>query len=315
MALSDGAVQDKMLTKHSNKVTNEDGEFIAEDILPAVFERESTGKIARYGNGHLRIVNTVHQGKGNYNQIEAVTYSTDSYEILDHGLFDIVTARQMKNAQTPFDAMLDVTDALISLQQLAKEKALADTLTDGVTITQGVTLTGNNQYDNLTHADSTVTADRITAFGTVEDAIGVTPNVAIMNKKVFRNLRHHADLLDALGFKFNRKNGLSRQELADALEVDKILIGGAIYNTAKEGQTDAFSPVWGNHLIYAHISGTGKRKTTLGVEVRFNGNKPRSVSKFAPAMPVKSRGIIVTDEYDQLILDATTAYLIQDAIG
>lgn len=316
MTVQDGAILDQFLTQHSNMLTNDPAGFLAEKILPSVGVGPTTGKIAGYGGEHLRIVNTVHRGKGDYLEVDTFTTSSQTYDITDHGLYEIVTENMMRNAITPYNADLDVTLALTSLQQLAKEKALADTLTSASVITQGVTLSGNAQYHNRDHADSDPIGDLIAAKAAVKDNSGMLVNTAIMNWEVAENLRYHGQLLDRMGFKDQRPGGLTDAELANALNVERVLIGKATYNTAKRGQTDAFANVWGNDIVYAHIaSNLALRQKTLGVEVRKNSTAPRQVYRWNNNMPVNSHSIAVLDNYDQLILNATCAYLIQDVIA
>ncbi len=315
MSTNDRAVLDRFLTQHSNGLFNEASDFIAEQILPAVGVGPTTGKVPGYDSDHLRIVNTVHRGKGEYVRIDSGAKNSSNYEIVDHGLTHVITDNDRRNATTPFDAQKDASIMLTSLQALAKEKALADVLTGGSVITQGATLSGNAQYAKRSHADSKPIEDRLTAFNTVEDAAGVTPNVAIMNQKVARALRFHGQLMEALGYKDHRPNGLTNDELAKALEVDRVLIGKAMYNSAKEGQTAVLSPVWGNDLVYAHIAPNLElRQKTLGIEVRKDKTSPRAVYKWMNKEPIDSETICVTDNYDQLILNATCAYLLQDVI-
>lgn len=312
----DSAVVDQLLTRHSNGLFNNSDFFIAEQILPAVAVGPTTGKVPAYGTEHLRLQNTVHRGKGNYNEVETLVYNTDTYDITDHGLFETVTDAQKRNALNPFDALQDATTGLTHLQFIAKEKALADALTATATITQNTTLSGNSQYNNRDHADSTPIEDKNTAFGTIEDSIGMEPNTAIMSPKVARALKFHAQLLDALGYKDNRPGGLNDAELAKALGVDRVLIGRGFYNSAARGQSDSIAQIWGKDLVFARIEqNVGLRQKTLGIEVRKSGTSPRQVRRFNPAMPVNSTQIICTDNYDQLLLNVECAYLIKNAIA
>ena len=312
MQTQDGAIVSKLLTNVSNGYIPFG--YISEEILPPIHVAQTTGKIGKYTNNHLRIVNTIHKGKGDYRQLESITVDSDNYDIEDHGLFDIITENDMRNFEAPFDAERDTTMALTTALWLCKEDARATTLTDGAVITNGVTLSGNSQYDEIEHADSTPLQDKLVADASIEDNIGVPSNVAIMNPKVFRALRFNRQLLSYLGFTRARPNGMTGDELARALELDRILVGHAMKNTAEEGQADSLSFVWPNDVIYARIEKPGLMQKTLGFEIRKSGTKPRQVHKFKPTMPVKSRGIIVTDNYDQILLNTDAAYLIQDAI-
>ncbi len=316
MTTNDRSVLDTFLTGHSNAFVNPDDWYIAEKILPPVSVGQTTGKVAGYGTEHLRIVNTVHRGKGEYLEVDTQVRSSQDYEIIDHGLKEIITENDRRNAISPYQVEIDVTMALTSMQMQAKEKALADTLFSPSVITQTTTLSGNAQYSERDHADSDPVGDKIVASAAVKDATGTIVNAAVMNWETYQNLRFHHQLLDKLGYKYDRAGGMSLQELAFALDLEKIFIGKATYVSSKRGQTDTFANIWGNHLLYCYIAPQiGLRQKTLGIEVRKNKTSPREVYKWANKEPVNSDTISVLDNYDQLILNATCGYLIQNAIA
>lgn len=307
------AITDKFLSGASNMLVPTG--FIAESILPAVSVKETTGKVANYGNGHLRIENTVHTGEGPYARVDSITRGSDAYDIEDHGLQGTITDNDFRNVEDPYDARLDETLALTTHLALGKEKALADALQDPAIITQGATLTGNAQYNNRTHADSDPIGDMQTARDTVLDSTGTLINTAIMSTKVYNALRFHETLISSLGFTDQRPGALSRQELAQALELDNIFVGNAIYNSAKQGQTAVLANVWAKDLIYATIGLPALRQKVLGWEIRKSGTTPRQVVRQKNFTPVGSEEVAVTDNYDQLLLNATCAYLVQDVIA
>lgn len=313
MQTQSGAIVNKLLTNVSNGYFPSN--FIAEKILPPVYVPQTTGLVGKYSNNHLRIVTTSHTGKGAYRQLEAVTVTSDTYSIDDHGLYDIITERDMRNFEKPFDAEMDSTVSLTLAHLIAKEYGLASVLTNPSVITQGTTLSGSSQYSNIDHADADPIADKIAADNAIEAAVGGPSNTAIMSSAVFRSLSRNHKILGALGYTQYPPMGVSQQQLATVLQVDQVLVSDAMYNSAKEGQTDVFASIWGKDLIYARIFAPALRQKTLGFEFRLSGTAPRQVYKFTPDMPVNSRGIIVTDNYDQNILNASCAYLIQDAVA
>lgn len=313
MSTQDSAIVSKLLTNVSNGYFPEG--FIAEQILPPVFVKQTTGLVGKYSNNHLRIVTTRHAGKGDYNMYSPITVDSDTYSIENHGLYDIITDVDMRNFEKPFDAEVDSTEALTLAHKLSKEYALASVLRNASTITQNTTLTGNNQYDNLSHADSTPLSDKIVAFAAVRDATGMKPNTLIASEEVIDNLLVHESLMDSLGFKYNRTGGMKLDELARSLGVKQILVGSAMYNSAAEGQTDSLTSIWGNDLLYAYIAPPRLRQKTLGFEFRLTGTKARQTYRYKPTMPVDSKGVIVTDNYDLNLLNVECAYLIVDAIA
>ena len=311
----ESAIVDKLLTNASQAIINEN--MIARDILTPISVVQTTGKIGKYGNAHLRLLaNVSHAGKGQYPMIDVVQRLSDSYDIEMHGLFDILTRKDYANVEQPFDAELDLAMGLFSVLEIAEEKSLADSLTDTSIITQNTTLSGTSQYNNLTNAASTPLEDARTAHGTIRDAIGRNANICIMDGKTRDNLSYHSDILDRLGFKDNRAGSLSDEELARALGVEEVLVGEGVYNNAKEGQTDDIQPIWTPAMIYAHRAKTAaKYQKTLGYRVTLVGDEQRVVQKWDETMPRGAKGVSCDDSYDNLLTDVSCAYLIKDTVA
>lgn len=306
------AIVDKLLTNASQAIVNEG--MIARSILTPISVVQTTGKIGKYGNAHLRLLtNIAHAGKGQYPMIDVITRESDSYDVEMHGLQDILTRKDYLNVEQPFDAELDLVMGLLSVMEIAEEKSLADTLSDTSIITQNKTLSGNAQYDNLTHDDSNPLEDSREAHGTIRDKIGRKANIAIMDGKTRDNLSFHSAILDKLGFKDNRAGSLSNEELARALDVEELLVGEGVYNAAKEGQADDIQPIWGSNLIYAHrAKKAAKYQKTLGYRVTLTGDEQRVVQKQDLFSPRGAKAISVDDSYDNLLADVTCAFLIKD---
>lgn len=308
------AIVDKLLTTASNKLVPSG--FISEQILPPIYVQQKTGKLGKYGNGHLRLESTLGGGKGAFRRVDAVTRTTDSYDIEAHGLEAVVSPDDYANVEQPFDAEQDEVEALTTLLQVKKEYSLAGALTSTAIITQNTTLAGQDQYND--YANSDPLDDALTATETIRDAIGMPANIAIMDWKVYKRLRFHPALLKQLGYSEARPGGLSGEELARALDLERVLIANCVYNSAKEGQADVLSPIWGKDLVYAYApASAGKAQKTLGYRMQLNDQKrsQRSVFKYPIYNPPGSTGIIVQDNWDFFLVDVGAAYLIKSAIA
>lgn len=305
------ALVDKLLTQVSNKIVPEG--YISEMILPMVQVKQTTGLLGSYGNNHLRIETTITTGKNKYPRIDTRQYSTQTYNIETHGLSDVITKAAFANVEAPFDAEADTTDELTTHLWLGKEKALADSLTSTSVLTNNVTLSGTDQYSD--YANSDPIGDFATARSTVFNAVGKAPDTAIMSWDVYNILRFHPDLITNLGFNQQRPGGLNGVELAKAMDVKRVLIGEAVYNSAKEGQADSISSVWGKHIIFCVAPKVSeKRQISLGYRFQQFG-PPRKVYKNAVSNPPGAKEILVDDHYQQLISTATAGYLIKDAVA
>jgi hypothetical protein len=288
--------------------------FICEEIFPEVKHTQYSGKLGKLTNSHLRIQNTVMGGKGAARRIDVITRLTDSFEIESHGLEGLITPRDKKNFEDPFDAEKEESTALGLAMQIGKEKSVADTLTDNSIITQGVTLTGEARFNDYVSSDPLAKFN--IASQTIEDAIGVAPNVAIMNAKVRRYLRRHPAIIEFIRGKVQPGARLTDAELAEVMDVERVLVASAKYNSAKEGQTDVLKNIWGNHIVFGVLPAKAEvGQMSGGYQVRLQGSAPRQVRKWAVNNPPDSDAILCTDEYDMLLSNAAAFYLIKDAVG
>lgn len=312
MSTQDKAIVDKLLTNVSQMIKPQG--FICEQILPPLNVTQYSGKIGRYGNSHLRIETTISGGRNEFPLIETNTRKSDSYALDTHGLKDILTPEDFANVETPFDARSDSVTDLTTRLFLGKEKGLADTLTSTSVITQNTTLSGTDQYNDYTNSDPL--GDFSTARSTIYGSVGIAPDTAIMSWGVYNTLRFHPNLLDKLGFKDSRPGGLNTDELAKALDVKRVLVGEAVYNSAKKGQADSISPVWGKHIVFAVCPTVASRmQISLGYRLQKAGTMARQVFRNSIDEPPESEKIQVRDIYQLLITKATAAYLIKDAIA
>lgn len=305
---------DKMLSDVSNGYFPAKDTLIAEQVLPQIPVKQKTGKLGKHGTAHLRIEKSLVGGLGEYRRVTTRAYSTDSYDIEGHGLEGVVTKDDYRNVEKPFDAESDETVGVSTLLLLEKEKGLADALASTSIMTQNVTLSGTAQFDDYSNSDP-LTRFR-TARSAVKNGCGLPPDTAIMSWEVAQVLKYHPLLLDFLGFKEARPGGLSFEELAKALEVKRVLVGSASYESAKEGQASSLQPIWGKNIIFGVCPEKPQlRQIALGYEVVYIGGTPRKVYKYPINNPPEATGILVEDEYDQLLHNVLAGYLLKDAIS
>ncbi len=306
------ALVDKLLTNVSSAYIP-DG-YIAEDLLPFIGAKQSTGLLGKYGTNHLRIESSLKGGRGAYRRVESITRSTTSFAIVGHGLEGMVTAEDYKNVELPYKAEEDEVLGVTTMLWLEKEKSLADSLTSTSVLSQNTTLTGTNQFSDYLNSDPIAKFN--TARSTIRSGCGQIPNAAIMDWAVWNSLRFHPQMLDALGFNKNRPGGLKQEEMASALGVEKVFIANASYESAKEGQTSSLAAIWGKHIVFAVLPDKAvPYQVSLGYIVGYEGQQPRKVYKQANFNPPNSTSILVEDNYQMLISNAGAGYLIYNAIA
>lgn len=288
--------------------------FIADQLLPVVNVKEKSGKLAGYGNNHLRIVNTIIGGRGKAPRFESITRSSDTYFVESHGLEGIVTADDYRNVEQPYDAEKDEVMGLVTVLKLGREKSLADALGATATMTRNTTLSGTSQFSDYVNSDPLAKFEA--AQSSVYDGCGSAPDTAIMSWKVMNKLSYHPGILESLGFQMNRAGTLKEQEIASAMKVERVLVGAPKYNSAAMGQTDSLADVWGKNVLFAVLPKSAQKfQTSLGYQVRLIGEQPYATSKWDHQNPRGATGILVTDHYDDLLSNLNAAYLIKDAIA
>jgi hypothetical protein len=306
------SIQDKLLTQASSMLQPEG--HISEMLFPYVGVKENTGKLAKYGNSHLRVESTITGGRGAYRRVEAIARSQTSYSIEGHGLEGLVTKADYRNVLLPYKAEEDEMIGLTSQLLVEKEYSLATVLANTSTITQNTTLSGTSQFSDYNNSDPLSVFK--TARAAVKDGCGRWADTAWMDSKVKSVLKFHPQLLDFLGFKDNRPGGLNDQELATALDVKRVLISDAVYNSAAENQTDALSAIWGKHLWFGVLPEKPQvRQVSAGYRLGIDGQAPRKVYKYAVNNPPESTGILVEDEYDFIISNVGAIYVAKSVIA
>lgn len=304
------ALVDVLLTNISNKIPL--GGFIADELLPMVKVKQTTGLVGKYGSGSMRAISTHTIGKNNYNQVDTRNYSTDTYNIETHGLKDLITEADLKNVHEPFNADIDTVEELVDYLKISKEVSLAKSLGDTSVLTNNVTLSGSSRFTDKTNSDPLDVFK--TARETIFDAVSTVPDTAVIPWKVYQVLRYHPKILESLGFVQNRTGALSQQELASALDVKRVLIPEANYNVAKEGQATSLTSIWGNNVIFCVApTSAKKRQVSLGYRFQLNSSS-RRVFKNSVVEPPNSTLVQVDDSYVQYIAYAEAGYLIKDAI-
>lgn len=303
---------DKLLTNVSQAYIP--AGYISEALFPKLSVVQYSGLLGKYGKSHLRIERSIMGGRGKARRVEPIVRETQSYSVESHGLEGMVTKRDYANVEKPFDAERDETMGLTTMIWLEKEKVLGDVLANTAVLTQNTTLVGSDQYND--YAASDPIGDWVTARNAVRDGCGEFPNAAWMDEKVLNTLAYHPGVLQALGFTQARPGQLRPDELAKAMGVEKLLIAKPMYNTAKEGQSDALSPIWGKHVWFGVLPDKAMPyQRSLGYYITLASEGPRKVYKYDMDNPPGSKGIIVEDEYSHHIADVKCAYLIKNAIA
>lgn len=304
---------DKLVTNLLLTYTNE--EYIADNILPVIPNlKDDSGIIPGISNEHLRIYSAKRDTYDTSQKRVSFSYTQDKrYNIEYYDLDGYVPDVVMEQADTPFSPRRD--SALVTTQslKLEREYALAQALTDTSILTQNVTLSGTSQFsDYLNSTPETVIRDAKTA---VFRGCGRKANRIAMSYEVLQILQVHP-------FFLNQVRGVqlpSEQDVIDILKryfgFKSVYIGSAVYNSAKDGQAEVLTPVWGKDIIVFYSPDTPTMfELSLGYSFQLTG---RNYTVRVRREPNADKGELVNVEHarDDKILVPNAGYLIKNAVA
>lgn len=292
----------------SNDVTD----YIAQDVLPEVTSETLTGYFGRLADGALRIISTVVKGLAK-NVINYVLDRNATYEVVDHALevpIDAANAERMGG--------WDVAKQILGMQaeddiRRSRENGLAAALTSVSIITNYVTLTGVDQWTTPT---SEVLGRINTGKIAIETATGKDANLIIMGAPTYRALQIHPQMIAVLSPGKATPGQYTAEMMAAALGVDRILVGRATYNSAKEGATTANAFIWGDNCIIAYVapSAMARFSKTLGASVV----SPKAPRQYAGSYIPEGKNanqvqvLVVGANWEDKLITTGAAYLIKD---
>ena len=211
--------------------------YIAEDVFPTVPVDNKTDYIAQYtradwlrDDAKERAPGTESAG-GGLGVEEPVEYNCKVFS-WHYDLDDQIAG----NTSTPFNAQRDGTQIVGQKLLIRKERNFSTSFWGAG---RGWNDMAGAAQANATHFVYLNTAGEDplkTLSGLINaqgEKTGFRPNVVVMGPDVWEEVKNHSLVLDRI--KHTQKGIWTRALMAEALEIDKFLVPGAVYNSAKRG--------------------------------------------------------------------------------
>jgi hypothetical protein len=256
---------DAVLSGVSIRYSNE--EMIADQVMPVIPVKKESDKYYTYTRA-WRLPQSKRAAGAEANEVEW-NVSTDTYSTEEYALKDLIPDRVRDNADNPLDMDVDTTENLTELITLGREKRVADVaFAAGTYGSQTSALAGANRWDD--YAGSDPIGDVRSAKAVVHAASGKMPNTLILGYQAHLKLLDHPDILERI--KYTQRGIVTADILATVFEVDKYLIGKALYDSSQEGGSESLGYVWGKSvaLLYAEPS-PGLKKVSFGYQFQSRG--------------------------------------------
>lgn len=223
--------------------------LIADMVMPRIGVSTDSFKYYRMDkDGAFTVPDTKIGRKGEANIVEfGGTEVTDS--TADYGLKDVVPLPDIRNAQgTPFDPLGQATANLARLVALDREIRVANMAFNAANFASAnkATLSGTSQWSDYTNSNP------LDAMLQAFDSMLMRPNKLVLGQAVWTKLRQHPRIVEAVkgtGAGLNAQGLVSRQQVADLLELQEVIVGQGWVNGAKKGQTAAYARCWGKFAL------------------------------------------------------------------
>lgn len=220
--------------------------YIAHRVLPVFETAKKSGTFGRIPIEQLLQQRDTARAPGSGYSRGNFTFIEDSFACKEQGAEEPVDDSEEEIYSDYFELeQVAANRAFLAVLNNAEQRAAnlifnASTWT-GAAYTTAIT----NEWDDA--ANATPIDDVEAAIQTVWDNSGLWPDSLVINRKVFRNLRNCAQIVDrskAQGFMDVRPGAINEQQLAVVFDVKQVIVAGSPINSAKEGQAASLSPIW-----------------------------------------------------------------------
>lgn len=235
---------DTYLTNLSVAWAQDQANFIADKVFPAVPVAKQSDKYAIYDKGYFYRDEMQTRPLGGKAVRTGYGITSGSYNCVEDALAHAIDDRVRANADQPLDPDRAAMRLLTTQAMIHRDKAWATdffgTSIWGPTDQTGVgSAPSTNQFLQFDQSGSDPTAVIDKAADTMWSTTGYKPNVLVLGVDTLRAIKNNAAVLDRI--KYTQRGIVDLDLLAALFGVDRVLVAGGVQNTAHEGQTNALS--------------------------------------------------------------------------
>lgn len=168
-----------------------------------------------------------------------------------------ITEDERANADDPLDPDYDAVELLTTQMMIKREKLwIAQYMT--ASVWQGYYVSGSpadfapntngSGYWDSSSSNPLTDVEKIKSQ--MKSRTGREPNILVVTDNVYRALKNHPVIMDRI--KYTQRGQITKDMLASFFEVDKFLVAGAVFNSAKHGQTASMGYMASNLFLLAY---------------------------------------------------------------
>ena len=253
------------LTAVTLAYTNE--AMIADSIMPRTPVGKQEFNYYAYDKRDRMTVPNTHVGRKSMPNEVSFGAEEHTAATQDYGLDDIIPRRDMENADERHDPRNYAVESISELLELDREQRVCDLVFDTATYPEDrrEELSESDRWDD---PDSKPLDQLMDAL----DAPLMRPNVLVLGQRAWTHLSRHPQLVKAMHGTSGDAGRITRDFLADLLEISEVQVGAAWHNTASNPSREPdIRRLWGPHasLIYRNPAATNRGGVTFGLSFQF----------------------------------------------
>lgn len=250
--------------------------FIGLEILPVFEVPEQSADYPKIPiEALLKTPVTKRAPRGSYNRSD-YEFETGTYSCEEYGWEEPVDDAEANLYRRFFDAEEVATKRAVDILLRGQEKRIADMVFD----TGNITATSDVGTEWSTAGSCTPRSDVKAGKAAMRAASGLMPNIMVISLKVLENLLVADEITNALKYTNPIELGgfeAQKRILAQYFGVDRLLVGGAIYDSAKKGSDVSITDLWDDEycgLFKVSDGGQDLREPVLGRSFLWTADSP-----------------------------------------
>jgi len=251
---------DAALTQIAVAFLQDNDAYIADKVFPSIPVQHKSDKFFVYSKSDFFRDEATPRADATESAGTDFNLTTDSYLAMEWALHQDIGEQLRANADPAVDVDVAVTKMLMQKMMIRRDRLFVTNFMQ--TSKWGTDMTGaasGNGTTTTTYWSDDANGDPFTDLATAQQTIlqntGFKPNVLVLGFPVYLALRKHPLVIDRIKYTSPAYAGrITPQLLAEAFDIDRVVVSEAVYNSASEGVTDSFSFVVGKDalLVYAN---------------------------------------------------------------
>ena len=226
--------------------------LIAPDVYPLVQTPNQSGVYYVWGSAEFLRVPSTQRGPGSPAKRVNFTVSSNAYFAKNYALAQELPYEDISNADAALAVKQSAANRIVDGLSLAWEDRLAVTLTSTTNMGSSTSLT--NRWND--HINGAPVEDYFAGKESIRTRTGYDPNVAIFSGFAWARFARHPDVIKYIRGAGDNVGGgsVTQQQVANAFQLDKVLVGRGVKNSGGEGLAASFTDVWSTACVLLYVA-------------------------------------------------------------